>query len=89
MALGATAGRIVRLCLGEGLAPLLFGLSLGMAAALGLAASMEGLLFETSTREPSVYIIAVALLCLVGMAAGIVPARRAAGLDPVGTLRTE
>jgi putative ABC transport system permease protein len=89
MALGATAGRIVGLCLREGLTPLLIGLSLGIATALSLAASMEVLLFETSTREPSVYLVAVTLLCLIGLLASVVPARRAARLDPVGTLRVE
>ena len=89
MALGATTGRIVGLCLREGLTPLLIGLSLGVTAALSLAASMELLLFETSTREPPVYIAAAGLLTLVGLLASIVPARRAAALDPVGTLRTE
>ncbi len=89
LALGATAPRVVGLFVREGVVLLLIGLAIGLAAAVALADPMDALLFETSSREPTVFVAAAAVLAVTGLVASVVPARRAAGIDPVGTLRAE
>jgi putative ABC transport system permease protein len=67
----------------------LTGLALGLVAAAAAGRLLEGLLFETSARDPRVYtVVALALAAVAGVAC-FVPARRASRLDPVVTLRQE
>lgn len=88
-ALGAQSSDIVRLVLGHGLKLTALGLLLGLAAAFGAVRLIQGLLFQTSTYDPLVFAGVVLLLVGIALLAALLPARRAARVDPVVALRAE
>lgn len=65
------------------------GSAVGAIAALGLAKFVEGLVFGLKPHDPLTIIASVCLLLVIGLAAGYLPARRAARIDPIVALRTE
>jgi len=87
MAMGAARSQVVRLVVGEGLALAVFGLVLGVAATLAVARVIEGLLFNVRPYDPATFAGVGAALMAVALAASYLPARRAAGVDPVAALR--
>ena len=89
IALGAQRGDIYAQVLREGLAPVIAGTVVGVLAAYVFARLVASLLFEVSAYNPVVAIAAVATLLLVGAAACLLPARRAAAVDPIVALRNE
>lgn len=89
IALGATPSRIRRMILGEGGAVIGVGVVIGLAAAFYGARFAESLLYGVSARDPMLFAAATALLVLVAVAATLVPAHRAARLDPVEVMRSE
>jgi putative ABC transport system permease protein len=89
VALGAGRRDIVRMVVVRGLSPVAAGVAVGLAGALGLSRLLTTLLFGVSPNDPATYAaVSAALLAIAGLAA-YVPARRAAKVDPVVTLRTE
>jgi putative ABC transport system permease protein len=88
-ALGASRLQLVGLVLREGLAVVIVGLALGLATAAALSRVMQRLLFGVSSMDPWVYIAAPAVLVVVATIACLIPARRAATVDPVEALRCE
>jgi predicted permease len=89
MALGAQRKDVVLLILRSGAAPVCGGLIAGIGLALAASAGIEALLFGVNPRDP-VMLAAVTLLLLVAAAGAIwIPARRAAALDPLSSLRYE
>ena len=89
MALGASRTEIISIVLGQSLVPVGAGLMLGVLGAIGLRRSIEGLLFEVSPLDPISLAGAVTLLAVVAGAACVIPAARAARIDPVAALRGE
>ena len=89
MALGAQVRDILQLILGHGTRLALIGVAIGVPVALTLASLMQGQLFGISASDPSTLIAVTALLLLVGLLAGYVPARRATRVDPLVALRYE
>ncbi len=89
MALGATAGQVRRLVLGQAMALSLLGGALGTAVALGATRLLRGLLFGVSPTDPAVLLAAPVLLALTALLAASPPARRAVRLDPTAALREE
>lgn len=87
LALGAEPRRVLGLVLRQGLATLAVGLGLGLAGALLLARLLTGLLFGIEPTDPPAFAAAALVLALVGLVSCLVPARRAAGLDPMRILR--
>jgi ABC-type antimicrobial peptide transport system permease subunit len=65
------------------------GLGFGAVVALGLARGVGDLLYDTSPREPVVYLLAAAALALAAVVAIIVPARRVTRVDPATALRSD
>ena len=88
-ALGARAGDLVGLVLGEGVRVTLVGVALGVVLALALGRVVESLLFGASARDPVVYAVATATLLLVAALASVIPGWRAASIDPVTALRED
>lgn len=89
LALGATPARLVRHVLDSASRLVLPGIAAGLAAAAALSPFIEHLLFEVNTADPRVYSgVALAILLAAALAA-LVPARRAASVDPATTLRAE
>ena len=89
LALGARPLEVCALVLRQGLAVTLAGVAVGLLAALAATRLMASLLFEVSTRDPATFATVAVLLTLVSAAATYVPARRAAGIDPVRALRQD
>jgi putative ABC transport system permease protein len=89
MALGATPLRILRMTLGTAARWTIAGMVLGVAGSLATGRLLRSLLFHVEPRDPIALAAAIAVLCAVALAAAAAPARRAARLDPVHTLREE
>jgi predicted permease len=89
VALGARRGEVVRMILGQGMALVGTGLVLGVIGSLAVARLITGLLFGVSSGDPFVYAAAAAALGATAVAANLVPAWRAARLDPQKALREE
>ncbi|MCA1586509.1 MAG: hypothetical protein LC791_17625 [Acidobacteria bacterium] len=65
------------------------GIVIGIPASLGLSRLVESQLFGISPTDPVTILAAATILALVGLVAGWLPARRAAGVEPVRALRYE
>jgi putative ABC transport system permease protein len=89
MALGASQSGILKLVLGRSLRVAIFGVLLGVAGSLLLTRLMAGLLFGIKPNDPVVFAAASAVLLGVALTAALVPARRAARVDPMAALRYE
>jgi len=89
IALGASRGRIVGLVLGQGALLAGAGIGLGLGLAFGVSRFLASLLFGVSARDPLTFGTIAGLLLAVSLLAGYVPARRAARVDPVVSLRYE
>lgn len=87
LALGSGRGRIVQLVLRTGGLLLAGGVALGLAGAFALSRLLSSLLFGIGALDAATYLAAPAVLAAVGLAATYLPARRAAGVDPVVALR--
>jgi putative ABC transport system permease protein len=89
VALGADNRRVLRLVVGHAAALTGVGLVLGLTGALGLSSVIAGLLFQVSPTDPPTLAAGVVLLASVALLAAVVPARRAARVDPAVALRAE
>ncbi len=87
MALGADAPRVRRLVMKQVGMMLIVGGGIGVAAALALGRAARSLLFELQGHDPTAVAAAVVLLGCVAFAAGFIPARRAAQVNPMNALR--
>ena len=89
MALGAKPGDVTRMILGRGMKLSAIGLLAGGALAAGLAALLRTLLYGVTLAAPGIYAGTAAALVLVAMVACVIPAQRAARVDPAVALRNE
>jgi ABC-type antimicrobial peptide transport system permease subunit len=89
VALGAGWERVVRLVVGQAALLAGVGLAVGLAGALALSRLMIGLLFQVSPADPRTMLAGVLVLSVVSLAAALLPALRAARVDPAVALRTE
>ena len=89
MAVGAQAGDIFRMIIGEGMKLSLTGLALGLVGALLLGQAGSSLLFGVTATDPLTFAAVSALLTAVALAACYFPARRAMKVEPLMALRQE
>jgi predicted permease len=89
MALGAGQGSVLRLVLRQGMTPVFAGLAAGALAALAIGSYVSSLLFQVSPHDPAAFAVASAALVGVSALACWIPARRAAGVNPLEAIRYE
>jgi len=89
LALGADAGQVRRMIVGQGMVLAAVGVVVGVGLALLLAKFMEGFLFGVQPRDLLVFATAPIVLTLVAFAAAWIPAGRASRVDPIDALRYE
>jgi predicted permease len=89
LAVGATRGDVFRLIAGSGARLIGVGLALGLLLSIGVGIGLESLLIGIEPTDPITYAGVIAVLLVVAAAACLMPARRAASLDPAITLREE
>ena len=89
MSLGADASRVLRMVLGEGGVLLGIGLAVGLTGALVTTGLLRGLLFGVAPHDPVTLGAVAAVIAGVGVAACLLPAVRAAKVDPAVALRAE
>jgi putative ABC transport system permease protein len=89
MALGAQAGDVLKMVIGEGLRLVLIGVAIGIAGAMALTRLLAGLLFGVTANDPAIFAAVSLLLILVALLASYFPARRATRVDPIFALRFE
>ena len=89
VALGASHSDVLRLVVTHGMKPILLGVVLGLAAALALSRVVASLIFGVRTTDPLTFAAVALLLVAVGLLATVLPAYRAARVEPVSILREE
>ncbi len=87
MALGADRTTVAVGVLRTGATFTVLGVGVGLAGALVLSGALEALLFEVAARDPTTYVVSCALLVMATVVAMLVPARRAASVQPMDVLR--
>jgi ABC-type antimicrobial peptide transport system permease subunit len=89
MALGAGQSDVLRMVVQQGMTPVIVGLAVGGAVALGVGRYIESLLYQVSPRDPMAFTVSAAVLLIVSVAACLIPARRATRVNPIDALRFE
>jgi predicted permease len=89
VALGADRARVVRLVFGEGMRLTAIGAVLGLVGAVLAGRLVQGLLYNVSALDPAAFLGVPSVLVAVAALAVYVPARRAAGVEPVRALKSE
>jgi putative ABC transport system permease protein len=89
MALGASHSDVLKMVVVDGIKPILLGVGIGLAIALGLGRVVSSLIFGVRPTDPLTFAAVASLLVAVGVLATIVPAYRATRVEPVRTLRDE
>ena len=89
MALGASGAQVTRLVMAQGIAPVLVGVILGVVSSIGVSRVVAGFLWGVTPTDPATLATMAVMLLGVALAASWIPAREAAGVDPVNTLSCE
>jgi putative ABC transport system permease protein len=89
MALGAQTRDVLRLVVSQGMKPVFIGLAIGIASAFALGRLITSQLYDVSAHNPALLAGSTLLLAATALLACLLPARRAAHVDPIQALRTE
>jgi putative ABC transport system permease protein len=89
MALGAQTRDVLQLVVRQGMAPVVGGLAIGIAATFALSRLIAAQLYQVSAHNPLLLIGAAILLMIAALLACLLPARRATRVNPVQALRAE
>lgn len=87
MALGADGGAVIGMVLRRGLVLTAFGIGIGLVGSLLLSRFLKSLLFDLTAMDPMTYVLSAVLMAGVAVAATYGPAKRAASIDPLESLR--
>ena len=89
LALGASLSDVLHMIVLEGMRPTLLGMSIGVVGALALARVMSSLVYGVKPTDPLTFLSVAAVLAIVALFASLIPAYRAAKVDPMVALRYE
>jgi predicted permease len=89
MALGAQVKDVLRLVVRQGFTPVLIGLTIGLVATFAVGHLIAALLYQISPYDPLLIAVTAAALAIAALLACLIPARRAALVDPIQALRAE
>lgn len=89
VALGANAGQIIGMVVGQNLRVVAYGLALGLLCAVPATRLLRGLLFQVGPNDPVTFVAIGVTLALVALVASYLPARRGTRVDPAVTLKAE
>jgi len=89
MALGAQQGSVLGLVVREGMTVVVLGIVIGLGAAFAIGRALSTLLFEIRPHDPTTFALVATVLATIAFIACVLPARRAARVDPVVALREE
>ena len=89
MALGAQTRDVLGLIVNQGMRPVIIGLAIGIVSAFALGRLLTTQLYEVSAHNPALLAASTVFLAAIALIACLVPARRAAHVDPIQALRAE
>jgi len=89
IALGARAGTVVGMVMGQGMRLAAIGLALGIGGAIGLTRLMAKMLFDVKPTDPAVFVMVAGVLMAVAILASLLPSLRVARIKPAAALRVE
>jgi macrolide transport system ATP-binding/permease protein len=89
MAVGAARGSVIAMVMRGAIIQIAIGLAIGIPVALLCVRFVKAQLYEITSASPSIVLFAIVTLSVAACVAGIIPARRAASIDPVKALRSE
>jgi len=89
MALGASRVQVLGMVLRESALVLVFGLAAGVPLTLLAARPLKSMLYQLSPFDPASFVLAITAMITISAIAALVPARRAASIEPMQALRTE
>ncbi len=89
IALGAQPSRVLYMILRQGVVLAIIGVAIGLVGALALTGLAKSLLFQVTPTDPFTYAVVAIVFIGAALAAGYIPARRAAAIDPMIALRSE
>jgi putative ABC transport system permease protein len=89
IALGAQPSRVLYMVLRQGVVLAVIGVAIGLVGALALTGLAKSLLFQVTPTDPLTYAVVAFVFIGAALAAGYIPARRAASIDPIDALRCE
>ncbi|HEY1677773.1 MAG TPA: ABC transporter permease [Candidatus Sulfotelmatobacter sp.] len=89
LALGASISDVLRLIVLQGMKPALLGMALGLVGALALGRLVSSMVYGVKTTDPLTFLAVAGLLAAIALLASVIPAYRAAKVDPLVALRYE
>jgi ABC-type lipoprotein release transport system permease subunit len=89
LALGASHPQVLAMVLRESVLLALVGIGIGLPIAFGVARTLRSMLFGLSSADPSAWVVALSGIAFVTLAAALLPALRAASIEPMHALRSE
>ena len=89
MAIGANRGNVIRMVLSETAVLIVAGLAIGLPAALASTRLVRAMLPNISLDDPGTFGVVILIMVAAGVLAGLIPAARAARVDPMAALRQQ